>query len=143
MIRKATTDEDILQCRDAIIALRPHLEQADMVALIRSIMKEDGYELLYIPAEDGSEKAACIAGFRYQRKLHSGRTIYIDDLSTLPEYRGKGYASTLLDHIHTLALEQGLDHVELDSGHHRSDAHRLYLNKGYRVSAHHFSRPVR
>ena len=74
--------------------------------------------------------------------LYSGEIIYIDDLSTLPEYRGKGYAGTLLDYLHKLAAENGKRAVHLDSGYHRNDAHRLYLNKGYKIASHHFAKEL-
>ena len=80
-----------------------------------------------------------VAGFRFTEHLFGGLSLYIDDLSTLPEHRGKGYAGALLDHLVALARARGCEQVHLDSGHHRHDAHRLYLNQGFRISSHHFS----
>ena len=86
-----------------------------------------------------TQSRVAIAGFREEHKLVSGKTIYIDDLSTLASHRGRGLGGRLLDFIHTLARQQGKDGVYLDSGHQRHDAHRLYLNKGYTITAHHFT----
>jgi GNAT superfamily N-acetyltransferase len=66
----------------------------------------------------------------------------VDDLCTLPEFRGKGYAGALLDYIHQLAKETGKTCVVLDSGFQLHPAHRLYLNKGYVLSAHHFRKSL-
>ncbi|KIO77008.1 hypothetical protein TH53_11600 [Pedobacter lusitanus] len=104
-----------------------------------SEMMEDGFHLIYIL--DNLEIAA-FAGYRYVQKLFTGKTIYIDDLFTLPTYRGKGYAASLLKYIHEEAEATGMNKVELDSGPTRNDAHRLYLNSGYIISSMHFSRPV-
>jgi hypothetical protein len=41
-----------------------------------------------------------------------------------------------------VAKEKGLKTVALDSGYQRLDAHRLYLNKGFTLNAHHFSKNV-
>jgi predicted GNAT family acetyltransferase len=60
--------------------------------------------MIYIKED---EIPVAFAGFRNMHMLHSGKIIYIDDLSTLPQYRGKGYAGKLLDYLHNLAVETG------------------------------------
>lgn len=135
-IKYATTQEDFLKCWNAISALRPNLIQERYLELIES-MKIQGYQLLFIEEENGEVPA--ILGFRYLTMLYCGNIIYIDDLSTLPEARGKGYGNTLLDFVINLAHENHLDGVHLDSGHQRFDAHRLYLNKKFNITSHHFA----
>lgn len=142
-IRHLTTDEDILRAWPAVYALRPHLQHDHFLTQVRAQMDQDGYRMIgLVVEEDGIEVIAAFSGFRDMYKLSSGPGIYIDDLSTLPTYRGKGYGGALLDHIHALAKAEGKTNVQLDSGHHRKDAHRLYLNKRYTISAHHFTREV-
>ena len=133
-VQIAETDEQILKCWDALFALRPHLIEADFLPLIREL-QANGYVLAYIESEG---KAAAIIGYRYLHFLFNGKHIYIDDLSTLPETRGKGYASALLNFVKNEARSRGLKTVTLDSGHLRYDAHRLYLNQGYKIMSHHF-----
>ena len=133
-IQFAHTSEDISKCWDAIFALRPHLEKADFVALIQE-MQTTGYHLAFIEKDS---KAAGAIGYRYLHFLYCDKHIYIDDLTTLPEYRGHGIAGALLDFVAEEAHQKGIKTVTLDSGHQRSDAHRLYLNKGYKIAAHHF-----
>ena len=133
-IQTATTEQDILKCFDVLKALRPHLEQETYLATVQEMITE-GYQLAFI--EEGGKAAAAI-GFRYQQYLFNGKHFYIDDLSTLPESRGKGYGGMLLDHVAALAKEKGFKTITLDSGHQRYDAHRLYLNKGFLITAHHF-----
>jgi GNAT superfamily N-acetyltransferase len=98
-------------------------------------MQEESYTLIYIE-ENGRGVSAC--GFRYLTTLFEGRYIYIDDLTTLPEARGKGYAGALFDYVVEKAKSEGLPAVHLDSGHQRYDAHRLYLNKKMKIVYHHF-----
>jgi ribosomal protein S18 acetylase RimI-like enzyme len=38
----------------------------------------------------------------------TGKHFYIDDLSTLPESRGKGYGGMLLDHVIELAKKKDM-----------------------------------
>ena len=68
--------------------------------------------------------------------------MYLDDLVTHPDHRGKGYAGQLLDWLKNYARENDYDHFSLDSGFIRKDAHRLYLNKGLEVESLHFGRKV-
>ena len=135
-IKYATTQEDFLKCWNAISALRPMLTQESYLVLIES-MKMQGYQLLFIEEENGEVPA--VLGFRYMTMLYCGNIIYIDDLSTLPETRGKGYGNQLLDFVIDLAHEKNLDGVHLDSGHQRFDAHQLYLNKKFNITSHHFA----
>jgi GNAT superfamily N-acetyltransferase len=142
-IKSLTTDAEILLSWPAVFALRPHLTQEHFLTQVRAQMAEDGYRMIgAFVEENGKEVIAAFSGFRNMYKLSSGPGIYIDDLSTLPSHRGKGYAGALLDHIHALAKAEGKTNVQLDSGHHRKDAHRLYLNKRYVISAHHFTRDI-
>lgn len=134
-VQFATTPEQINACKAVIFALRPHLVASEFLELIQT-MQTQGYHLAYIEAEG---KAVAAIGYRYLQFLFNGKHIYIDDLSTLPEHRGKGYATTLLDFVKAEAKARGLNMVTLDSGHHRHTAHRLYLNQGFIIGSHHFS----
>jgi GNAT superfamily N-acetyltransferase len=137
-IKQASTDADINKCWEVLYALRPHLLEADFVSTIKEMITE-GYHLAFI--EEAGKTVAAI-GYRYLQYLYNGKHIYIDDLSTLPAARGKGYAGMLLDYVTAIAKENGYKAVTLDSGYLRTDAHRLYLNKKFTMVAHHFSMPV-
>ncbi len=137
-IQIAKTEEDILKCWDVLFVLRPHLEKGSFVDTVNEMFTE-GYRLSFI--EEGG-KAIAAVGFRYTQYLYNGKHFYIDDLSTLPESRSKGYAGKLLDYVIELAKEKGYKCVTLDSGYTRLDAHRLYLNKGFILAAHHFSKAL-
>ncbi|CCH57223.1 GCN5-related N-acetyltransferase [Fibrisoma limi BUZ 3] len=136
-IRLATTEPDIRRCLPALLALRPHLTEEQALALIQLQQQEDRFQLAFV---DTGDTVPAVAGYRIQHFLHSGRTLYIDDLSTLPEGRGKGYAGALLDFVIEQARQAGCQVVTLDSGHNpaRYDAHRLYLKKRFNIVSHHF-----
>ena len=138
-IQLCVSEKDILNCWDVLYALRPHLLQNEFVPIIKELMTE-GYQLAFIE-EDG--KAVAAIGFRYLQYLYNGKHIYIDDLSTLPTARGKGYGGKLLDYVAAIAKEKGYKIVTLDSGYLRTDAHRLYLNKKFTMVAHHFSKNIK
>src|SRR4051794_8284568 len=113
----AKTQEDIDKTWEAISLLRPHLQRDQFSALMQE-MFAGGYQLAYIEEDN---KAVSVIGYRHLQFLFNGRHIYIDDLSTLEAYRGKGYAGKLLDHVLQLAKEQHYESVTLDSGSRRYD----------------------
>jgi len=139
-IKNATTKEDIEFCSRALLAFRPNVNPHTVVEQMLRMMT-DGFRLIYI-ANYNNSQADAIAGFRSFEMLRAGEIIYIDDLFTFPENRGKGYASALLDHIDGLALKSGIETVQLDSGFPLHPAHRLYLSKGYNLVCHHFAKTI-
>jgi ribosomal protein S18 acetylase RimI-like enzyme len=138
-IQTAVSDQDILKCWKALKELRTHLQEEHFLSLIKEMMTE-GYQLAFIEGENGY--AASVVGFRYLQFTFNGKHFYIDDLSTLPEARGLGYGGALIDHVCELAKQKGYAFVTLDSGHQRFAAHRLYLNKGFTIASHHFSKKI-
>lgn len=144
MIKIAQTEADVQRCIPAMLALRPHLTEEKALEQIRYMQENDRYVVAYVDNSDpdSAETAAPAAiGYRYMNLLFSGKTLYIDDLSTLPDQRGNGYAGQLLDFVIAEARNAGCSVVTLDSGHkaERYDAHRLYLNKRFNIVSHHFA----
>ena len=131
-IKQAKEKEDFLKCWEVVHELRPNLDQEKYLTLIL-YMLDEGYHMIYIE-ENG--KAVCFCGYRITTMLHRGRSIYIDDLCTLPVARGKGYAKALLDYVRSHAEKEELQSIHLDSGHHRHNAHRVYLNFGFKMTSH-------
>ncbi len=137
-IHEAKSDAQIQNCFEVMQELRPYLDKDNFVGQIKR-MNSYGYRLIFIGNNQGKVVAA--AGFRFTELLHWGKAVYIDDLSTMKSERGKGFASRLLDYIHQLAVDNKCEQIHLDSGCNtdRFDAHRLYLNKGYNITSHHFT----
>ncbi len=129
----------------AMLELRPHIGDADAFAEhIDTTQRPEGYRLLGSFENDDDDQAAAVAGFRIINHLAWGRALYVDDLSTLPEARGKGHAGALLDHLIAEARSLGCDELHLDSGvgEARWTAHRLYMNHGLTIASHHFARSL-
>ena len=136
MVKIASSVADIQRCLPAMLALRPHLTSEQALTQIQ-LQQQEGYVLAFI---DTDTQAPAAIGYRIMNLLYSGKTLYIDDLSTLPEGRAKGYAGALLDFVIDEARKAGCSCVTLDSGHSpaRYDAHRLYLKKRFNIVSHHF-----
>ena len=127
--------EQIKLCYPALKELRPHLEERTYMDRMQ-LMLNEGVKVLAILDQGVSP---CVACFRVNYYLFRGKNLYIDDLVTLPQSRGRGYAGKMLDFIKEYAISINCDTMHLDSGPSRNDAHRLYLNKGFIISSHHFS----
>ena len=106
--------------------------------------RREGYRLIG-SFEPDDEQAAAVGGFRLANFLAWGRAIYVDDISTRARYRGRGHAGGIMDWLIAEARRLDCDQLHLDSGvgPDRETAHRLYMNKGLRISAHHFSIDLR
>lgn len=114
--------------------LRPHLKGKDLTVNFE-LLSTEGYKMIYI----GDESLAyAILGFREMNIFFSGKTLYIDDLITHPDHRRMGYAGQLIDWVIEYAKDHFFDHVSLDSGFNRKEAHRLYLNKRFQLESFHF-----
>jgi GNAT superfamily N-acetyltransferase len=127
----------------AMRALRTHYEdEAAFVERVDDVQRAEGYRI--VGAFEDEPHALAVAGFRVGHMLAWGRFLYVDDLSTLPEARRRGYGRELLDWLTDEARRQGCDQLHLDSGvtADRYDAHRLYLNSGLAITSHHFARKL-
>jgi GNAT superfamily N-acetyltransferase len=123
-------------------ALRTHhADKAEFVRRVDEDQRPQGYRIV-AAFEEG--RAVAVAGFRLIRNLFAGDMIYVDDLSTLPEARGRGHAGALLDWCAEEARRLGCDEIHLDSAviPERQDAHRLYFNKRMRIGSYHFVKPL-
>ena len=138
---EVTTKEQVAFCKEALFAFRPSLQEATYIDLVMNMIANERFKLVYIPNDDNT-KAAAFTGYRTMHQLRTSWMIYIDDLYTDPTYRGRGYAGALLNYVDGEAAKAGIKAVFLDSGHMLYDAHRLYLNKGYVLAAHHFAKKM-
>ena len=123
-------------------ALRTHYtDEAQFVRRVDDVQRAEGYRIVGVFE---GERCVAVAGFRVIHNLAWGDTLYVDDLTTLPEARGRGYGRALLEWCKEEGAREGCAEFHLDSGvgPEREDAHRLYFNTGLRISAYHFAAPL-
>lgn len=113
----------------------------EFVGRVDEVQRAEGYRLVGV-FEESPTHALAVAGFRVGHMLAWGRFLYVDDLSTLPEARRRGYGRQLLNWLTAEARRLSCDQLHLDSGVglDRVDAHRLYFNAGLVISSFHFAR---
>lgn len=129
----------------AMLALRPAIGDESQFAIrVDQVQRAEGYRLV-AGFQPPAEQALAVAGFRAGHNLAWGSFLYVDDLSTHPEARRRGLAARLIDWLIDEATRLECDELHLDSGvgPTRSDAHRLYLNRGLTITSHHFARDLR
>ena len=131
----ATTDSDIQRCFPVMHQLRPHLVADEFVTRIRQ-QEQQGYHLSFLETEN---QIRAVGGFRIADSLAWGKFLYVDDLVTHEGDRTHGYGTELIEWLIAHAKNQHCDQFHLDSGVQRFEAHRFYMNRGMRISSHHFA----
>lgn len=140
-IRELTASETYL-AYTSLLELRPHLAaRNEFVEQVNLKQRPEGYRLVG-SFEEGVNEPVAVAGFRTVHNLAWGYFLYVDDLVTREAFRGRGHAGGLLQWIYEQAQQLGCQQVHLDSGVHRYDAHRLYLNQRMQITSHHFGRKL-
>lgn len=137
-VREMTTDAEVLTTFPVMVQLRPHLAEGEYLETVKR-MREDGYRLAAI-LDDG--EARCVAGFRVQEFLYSGRHLYVDDLITAEDARSGGHGTRMIRWLEELARDEGCGQLHLDSGVQRRDAHRFYFREGLGISSFHFAKSI-
>lgn len=138
-IREITANETT-SAFAALSVLRPMLNDINrFVEQVNNVQRTQGYRLLGV-FEEGKSNAVAVCGFREETNLVSGRHLHIDDLVTVPNCRGRGYAAMLLNAVREIAIKDGITCIETDSnvGNDRTHAHRLYFQNGFAIQAYHF-----
>lgn len=140
----ADSDQAILACYSLMRVLRPGLSDAQAFLLQVRRMQAQAYVLMAACTKqtqvgDVQQASAyqplALAGYRLSENLIYGPYLYIDDLVTIPEWRGQGLGHALLQHIFALAHAQGLARVVLDTRLDNLAAQRFYQRAGMQAQA--------
>lgn len=138
MIKIAETREEFVACHSVVHELRTHRALEEYLEMLE-VGKAEGYRLVYLQVE--GEVVAC-AGFHIQTTLFLGKYMYVDDLVTAEKQRSKRYGEKMLDWLKVYARNEGCENLTLCSGVQRFDAHRFYLNQGFKIASHYFSQEL-
>jgi GNAT superfamily N-acetyltransferase len=84
------------------------------------------HDSVVLIARDGGEIAGICTTYLDFESVRFGRRAWVEDLAVDPERRSLGIGKRLLDTAKDWARERGATHLELDSAHARTDAHRFY-----------------
>lgn len=97
--------------------------QAAAERLRNAATAEDSVVL--VARADGTIVGFCTTYLDFE-SVRFGRRAWVEDLAVHPGRRSLGIGKDLLDAAKDWARERGATHLELDSGHARTEAHRFY-----------------
>jgi GNAT superfamily N-acetyltransferase len=106
--------------------LRPQLP-SEYVARMRRIFESGGE--MCVAVRDS--EVVGVAVFRSFENTFTGKRFYVDDLVTDEARRSGGVGHALLSFLEGLARARGGNSIDLDSGTHRTAAHRFYFREGF------------
>jgi GNAT superfamily N-acetyltransferase len=119
-----------------LMELRPHLTPESFA----QVYSEGHPQGLRYTAVYDSDRCVAVAGWRLVATTVALRKLYVDDLVTTSDRRGKGVGAALLRKLESRAREAGCRVLDLDSGADREDAHRFYFREGMVIRSLHFIR---
>jgi len=135
-IRELDLETEAGVCFSLMRQLRPHLSSETEFATRWRRQQTAGYRLLGL-WEKGHLVA--LAGFRILENLVHGAHLYVDDLVTSEEARGRGYGARLLRRLREEAQAVGCEKLLLDTPLSNVLAHRFYYRQGLLGTALRFS----
>ena len=138
-VKLAVSDADIRRCAGVMQQLRPAIGEDEFLVRAKRQQADEKWRLAYL--EDGGEVVA-VTGFRILDCMATGKTLYVDDLVTHEDRRSKGYGEKLLIWMEQLAREEGCAVLRLDSGTHRTGAHKFYFRMGMPIVSFHFMKKL-
>jgi GNAT superfamily N-acetyltransferase len=138
-IKLAASDADIRRCAGVMQQLRPAIGEDEFLARAKRQQAEEKWRLAYL--EEGGEVVA-VSGFRILDCMATGKTLYVDDLVTREDRRSNGFGEKLLTWMEQLAREEGCAVLRLDSGTHRTGAHKFYFRMGMPIVSFHFMKKL-
>ncbi|MDN0077065.1 GNAT family N-acetyltransferase [Crenobacter sp. SG2303] len=120
--------------------LRPRLpaDEAGYLTTLARVCADGGRIELALQGD----QVVGVALYRIYENTYEGRRLYIDDLVTDEAHRSQGVGSLLLARCEAIAYAAGCRFLTLDSGTHRTDAHRFYFREGMVINAFHFTREL-
>ena len=118
--------------------LRPQLP-ADYAEKMRHVFRDGGEMCVAVLGQ----RVIGVAVFREFENTHVGRRFYVDDLVTDESERSTGAGRTLLAYLEKVARDRGCPGLDLESGTHRTRAHRFYFKEGFFITAFSFRKEFR
>lgn len=118
--------------------LRPAMP-ADYAAKMASIFSQGGH--MCVALLDG--RVVGVAVYRVFENTHAGRRFYVDDLVTDEAQRSSGIGAALMRHLEAKARACDCAGIELESGSHRTGAHRFYFREGFVITGFSFKKELR
>ncbi|XP_068606319.1 thialysine N-epsilon-acetyltransferase-like [Brachionichthys hirsutus] len=141
---RAATEEDCKEIWRMLTELAIYLKVTDKVTITHEELKRDGFSenpffeclVAEVPEEHKSEEGYTVVGYAlyfYTYSTCSGRTIYLEDLFVMPEFRGKGIGKGLLSKVAELGQKKKCEQLLLCGYAWNTPTQQFYAAKGAEV----------
>jgi len=114
--------------------LRPHLP----VNYVERMQRVLSGARMALAAEDN--EVLGLAVYRWYENTFDGLKFYVDDLVTTETQRSRGVGKALVGHLEKVARGLGAAGMALDSGTHRTQAHKFYFREGFVINSFNFKK---
>jgi len=136
---KITPSKDL----DLVIGLVYELNEAKISkSVLRSRFNEmitQNYECAGIYEGD---KLIGISGLWYCTRHYVGKSVELDHVYIIPEYRNKGLGKEFMYWLHTYVKNKGCNSMELNTYVQNYPSHKFYYNEGYEIWGYHFFKNI-
>jgi len=139
VLRHARGQDDLAACFPVISQLRPKLKDAAEWVERASGMATYGYRVLAAWEDD---RVVALAGYRMMENLIHGHFLYVDDLVTSAEQRGRGLGAALLQELSLVGVDEYCHRLVLDTAAANANARRFYKREGLIDSVIGFVKPL-
>lgn len=126
-IKFLSTPEEWTLAFPAFESLRPKMTLETFLANRQNCL-DGGYQLLGLIVD---AKVVCVAGITVRPHVEHKKQIEIEDFSTHPAHKRKGYGKQVIEWIISFARESNCFRIKLGSGASREDAHLFYKSVGF------------
>lgn len=126
-IRELTSEQEWTEAHKVFVTLRPRLPLKDLLDRRESLLSR-GYRLLGL-----YDRATLIgiAGIQILPHVLRGQDLRVHDFATHAEHLSRGYGRCLLNHMRTIAKNEGCSRIMLHSRMENTRAHSFYLGQGF------------
>ncbi|XP_048885320.1 thialysine N-epsilon-acetyltransferase isoform X1 [Brienomyrus brachyistius] len=139
---RAATLEDCKDIYRMIMELAKHEKVSDQVKIAQRDLVQDGFSknpffqsiIAEVPeqhrsSKDGHSKVG-FALYFFAYSSWKGRSVYMEDLYVMPEYRGKGIGKALMSKIAQLGLAAGCNQLNFAVLNWNKESMDFYLSQG-------------
>jgi ribosomal protein S18 acetylase RimI-like enzyme len=121
------SEAELKEAFPVIRELHHELDEERYLELLAE-MVPNGYRMF---AVRGSGEVAAVAGIQVLTNLYYERHLYVYDLTVTVGTRSKGYGQALMEHVESIAREEGCKYIALACGREREGALRFYERLGF------------
>ena len=137
-IQEFTSISEMLSQFEMIQFLYPKMEVERYANFLQDMIPHNYKQIAVFE----NEICVGITGYWFGTKLWTGKYLEIDNFVVHPNYRKKGIAKLMTDHLAKKAAALDCTCIVLDAFTQNFDAHRFYYNQGYNPRGFHFIKTI-